>query len=595
MKDPNTLTATTEAAAAAALAGLDEAELASAIAHTDFAREYLEAGDHDGARESADIVRDTLARIPDQARGAAVRAVSEAIDLRANGQAGTLRELIGIEQPERKPTDTLRDELVREIVAKAAAEEDTARRDELIGRAFEQLATMPPLAITRWRAEFGRQLDIKPRDFDRMVKDARQGQRADKPTEERRRIPTDDELADRWLTKHRHTAYAMGEWRRYAAGHWPTIPEDAIKAEIMAELEAGKPDGVRPSARLLASVTELARIRVAEDDTLWDADPDLLVMANGTLHLSTRTLREHRPVDRLTTSMRFAYDPEAACPTWRGFLSILPPEAVDFLQEYAGYAITTDTQYEIAVWLYGPPGSGKSTFVEGLLAMLGSRACLLGLADIERNRFALDKLPGKTLAVGTEQPADYVRSGHILNAIISGESVLVDRKYRDAVTITPRAKLCWALNDLPRIAEAGSGLFRRVKVVAFDPLEESARDPNVKEDIRREGAGILNWAIEGLQRLQLRGRFEIPACVRAASDDFQLRSDIAAVFVSECCITGHDERVQTSALYAKYKEWCEANGHKHKSSTALADDWIRLGFTKYRPGGINYWRGLRIA
>ena len=57
------------------------------------------------------------------------------------------------------------------------------------------------------------------------------------------------------------------------------------------------------------------------------------------------------------------------------------PKAASFLQEFAGYCLTTDTAHEIAVWLHGPPGSGESTFIEGLKGMLGPRAGLLGLAD----------------------------------------------------------------------------------------------------------------------------------------------------------------------------------------------------------------------
>jgi putative DNA primase/helicase len=112
------------------------------------------------------------------------------------------------------------------------------------------------------------------------------------------------------------------------------------------------------------------------------------------------------------------------------------------LGEFAGYCLTVDTSHELAVWLYGPPGGGKSTFIEGFKAMLGKYAGLLGLADIQRSRFALADLPGKTLVVAAEQPSDYISSSHILNAIISGEEILVERKFRDAFTVTPRAKIC---------------------------------------------------------------------------------------------------------------------------------------------------------
>jgi putative DNA primase/helicase len=253
--------------------------------------------------------------------------------------------------------------------------------------------------------------------------------------------------------------------------------------------------------------------------------------------------------------------------------------------------------HELAVWLFGPPGSGKSTFIAGLAAMLGHRAGILGLADLERSRFTLADLPGKTLVVASEQPSSYLASTNTLNAIISGEPIQVERKYRDPFTVIPRAKVCWAMNELPRVADANSGLFRRVKVVEFPQLAEDERDPEIKHAIEQEGAGILNWALEGLWRLKERGHFEVPAGVEDATKQFRENNDVPALFIEDRCIQGADLKVQASQLYTEYKEWCLENGHRPMSSTRLADDWARLGFEKTASNGRRFYRGvtLRLA
>jgi putative DNA primase/helicase len=161
---------------------------------------------------------------------------------------------------------------------------------------------------------------------------------------------------------------------------------------------------------------------------------------------------------------------------WKYFLGCTIPDAAEFMQEFAGYCLTTDTGHEIAVWLYGLPGSGKSTFLIGMQVMLGERAGVLGLADIERSRFALADLVGKTLIVATEQPETSIIASHILNAIVSGEPVSVERKFRDAVIIQQRAKAVWAMNVLPRVPDPNNGLFRRVKVVRFPPIATPAEN-----------------------------------------------------------------------------------------------------------------------
>jgi len=220
------------------------------------------------------------------------------------------------------------------------------------------------------------------------------------------------------------------------------------------------------------------------------------------------------------------------------------------------------TVHELVVWLFGRPGSGKSTLLAGLKAMLGHRAGLLGLAELERSRFTLADLPGKTLMVASEQPSSYLASTNTLYAIISGEPLQVERKYRDPFTVIPRSKVCWAMNELPRVADANSGLFRRVKVVTFPELSEEDRDPEIKRRTEQEGAGILNWSLEGLRRLNERGYFEVPEGIQDATRQFRTNNDVPALFVEDRCVKGTDFKLQAGQLYTEYKEWCLENGHR---------------------------------
>lgn len=419
------------------------------------------------------------------------------------------------------------------------------------------------------------------------------GPRLKKPTG-KQAAPTHDELRDRWIDETPHHAHGLGDWRRYEAGIWPTVSETSVKAEISKVIEKAKPEGVKPTASILSSVTELTRIKVYIPDEQWDADPDILVCQNGALRISTGELFGHQPAHYATSAVPYDYDPGAVPAYWRLFLKNTLPAAARFLQEFAGYALTTNMAHELAVWLFGPPGSGKSTLLAGLQAMLGHRAGLLGLAELDRSRFTLADLPGKTLVVASEQPSSYLASTNTLNAIISGEPLQVERKYRDPFTVIPRAKVCWAMNELPRVADANSGLFRRVKVVTFPELPEEDRDPEVKRRIEQEGAGILNWALEGLRRLNERGYFDVPEGIQDATRQFRTNNDVPALFVEDRCVKGSEFEVQAAHLYREYRYWCEENGHRPQSSTRLADDWRRLGFERRRTRSGTVYRGLHV-
>jgi phage/plasmid-associated DNA primase len=245
-----------------------------------------------------------------------------------------------------------------------------------------------------------------------------------------------DELRDRWLELYPDIAFGGGEWRKYADGWWRPIEDLAVEAQVMDVLERSRDEGVKITRHLLGSVLKLGQLSVYVAREKWDADPDILVLANGALEVSSRRFREHRPEDYATSALPYDYDLDADCEIFRAVVGKALPDAVGFLQEFAGYCLTPNTSLETALWFKGPRGSGKSTVIEGLVAMLGDKHGVLGLGEIESSPFALSRIPGKTLLVSTEQPSSYLRSTHVIDALISGESIIMDRKHR-----TPRKLL----------------------------------------------------------------------------------------------------------------------------------------------------------
>jgi P4 family phage/plasmid primase-like protien len=406
----------------------------------------------------------------------------------------------------------------------------------------------------------------------------------------------DLELASRWLHKAKDVRFSAHGWMRYKDGQWHKVEDGLVSQAITRYL--GRMPNTSVTANRVASVLRLAENESYVRTERWDANQDIIVCKNGTLDLRTFELREHRPEDYAMGGLPFDYDPTAKAEAWNEFIGgHLGPEIWGFLQEFAGYSLTTDTSYELALWLLGAGGTGKSTFLEGLTSIMGNRVGRLSLSDIERSSFALENIVGKTLLTATEQPSMFIKQVDIINTLVSGEMVSVNRKNKPIVDVRPTAKLAWAMNSLPKIREEGNGIFRRLMIVKFPALAPQEKDPAVKERIRLlEPPGILAWAVEGLRRLRKRDGFKIPESVRVVVQDFEHSNDPPRQFLEEVCERGDESlHVGRKELYDAYAKWCKYYGFKPKAVTQIREDWLRLGLKEGKSQGKKNYKGVKIV
>jgi putative DNA primase/helicase len=216
--------------------------------------------------------------------------------------------------------------------------------------------------------------------------------------------------------------------------------------------------------------------------------------------------------------------------------------------------------------------------------------------------FGLAPLVGKPLAIISDARLCGANTRQVVERLlsVSGEDMLtVDRKYRDAWTGTLPTRFLVISNELPRFGDASGAIANRFVVLMLSWLgrENSA----LTAELLPELPGILNWALQGLVRLEQNGgRFtESASAVDAIVALQDLVSPVAA-FVRDRCERGAFE-MPCSDLYDAWKVWAEDNGHRAGSGQSFGRDLRAvtpgLGVVRPRDGDARSRRyvGVRIT
>jgi putative DNA primase/helicase len=301
------------------------------------------------------------------------------------------------------------------------------------------------------------------------------------------------------------------------------------------------------------------------------AAAELLACDNGLLHLPTRKLLAATPAFFGLNAVGFGYDPVAPEPTaWLDFLDSIwrdDLEAIDTLQEIFGHLLTTDTRHQKMFLIVGPKRSGKGTIARVLKALLGN-ANVAGptLSGLGTN-FGLAPLIGKPLAIISDARLSGRADQHVIAErllSISGEDHLtIDRKHREAWTGTLPTRFLVLTNELPRIADSSGALASRFIVLTLAESFFGREDHGLTDRLLGELPGILNWSLDGWERLRDRGRFQQPASSAEAIQELDDLGSPISVFVRERCIVAPGRSVQAQTLFDAWTTWCEAQGRDH--------------------------------
>jgi putative DNA primase/helicase len=172
----------------------------------------------------------------------------------------------------------------------------------------------------------------------------------------------------------------------------------------------------------------------------------------------------------------------------------------------------------------------------------------------------------KMLARGIK-PGPRCRTTEMLErfkGIVGEDEQIINPKGKPAYKQKLYVRFTIAVNAMPKMPDASAAMRPRLLVFRYRKSYEGKEDAGLEDRLKPELPGIINWALEGLRRLRLRGRFVQPSAGLQLLDQFTRASSPVKAFLEECCEVkvGSDVYAPKRDLYRAWCRWCDSTGHK---------------------------------
>lgn len=392
-------------------------------------------------------------------------------------------------------------------------------------------------------------------------------------------------------------------WLEHTGTHWiieeaESAVERAITETLIARanasLRSGAPDSdlikrCIPNAGKVQGAKAQLKSLVSVGTHEFDSEPDLLNCKNGVVDLRTGEITPHKPSQRFMHCTAIDYDPNADQDTWVNWLTeAVGAEVENWLQIAVGYSLTGHTREEIMFYLFGPPRSGKGTFTETIMDVLGTPLSgvvgfhtLTAPSEADTQNFNLAPLHNARFIAASESN-QYERFNEAkVKLVTGGDKIQCSFKHKTPFSYRPKYKI-WLSSNQPVNADPDDdAVWGRLRVVKFPHSYLGNENKSLKQQMRTPAVmrGILAWAVLGAIRWYQLGNSGLPELQSSMAEKKEHREALDNVqsWLSECAELADNGFTANADLYLSYERWCKNNGVEPKKQKGLSQSLIRKG------------------
>jgi len=299
----------------------------------------------------------------------------------------------------------------------------------------------------------------------------------------------------------------------------------------------------------LNNVTKIIK-RICDTNTISANDinqsPERIVVKNGILDTKNRILFDHNPDEKHINKIPIFYDPEAKItPEFDEFLKTIFKGVewqISIMQEMFGFCLYKEYFLEKFFFLVGDGGNGRSILLNILTDFLGlNNISGLTLHEVCKppDKHMLVGLHGKFANICGETGNEDIKDLGTTKRATGGDVIEARDLYKSWIRFYNYSKFFFSMNEPPVIHDNTRGRKRRMVILDFPVKFVAGKNAKEKETLRAELtkleslSGMLNWSLEGLNRLLKNRVFSDERSESTMAIDYEKKSNPVKYFVHE--------------------------------------------------------------
>lgn len=407
--------------------------------------------------------------------------------------------------------------------------------------------------------------------------------------------------------------------------HWRPIEEEylgKIVYQVLDKIKSKLETSINEQATVSSAVKSIRMRTSVMNSKIHSTDKHRAIIncLNGELELKedgSHSIRPHKHNSYQISCIKANYDPSCKGGLFLDtindiFSNFLDQEdMVRHLAEVMGYIVQPNKPHA-AWWLFkGPGGDGKSTIVELLNIILGNTqmktdvsviSALGGSSKGQDGAIVSGNLLGKLNVVVEEIPKGSKLNDAGLKLLAGGGNPSMQGRflYSKPFNFKYVGSLVMCANHFPYVGSHDGGTMRRANVIPFNAEFHRSKnlDINRVSKIRsdpKEISAMLNYMLEGYERLCQRGGFLVPESCRNATEEWLLDTSNVARFMKEETKTVEDSREKASDVWDNYKDWSiNSSGTQNKGKTTFYRELEDLKYELEYISNTKYVLGVKL-